>query len=74
MQIPALSSALEGMSRAETQFNRAAGDIDKSSKQNNIQTHSNNKTNLPTITVELIVFSKKNANSWLGYACVNNSL
>ena len=27
MQIPALSSALEGMSRAETQFNQAAGDI-----------------------------------------------
>jgi hypothetical protein len=27
VQIPALSSALEGMSRAETQFNRAAGDI-----------------------------------------------
>ena len=27
MEIPALSSALEGMSRAETQLNRAAGDI-----------------------------------------------
>ena len=27
MQVPALSSALEGMSRAETQFNKAAGDI-----------------------------------------------
>ena len=27
MQIPALSSALEGMSRAETQLNKAAGDI-----------------------------------------------
>jgi hypothetical protein len=27
VQIPALSSALQGMSRAETQFNKAAGDI-----------------------------------------------
>ncbi len=27
MQIPAMSSALEGMSRAETQLNQAAGDI-----------------------------------------------
>ena len=27
MQIPALSAALEGMSRAETQLNQAAGDI-----------------------------------------------
>jgi hypothetical protein len=27
VQIPALSSAMEGMSRAETQFNKAAGDI-----------------------------------------------
>ena len=27
MQIPALSSALEGMSRAETELNKAAGDI-----------------------------------------------
>ena len=27
MQIPALSSALEGMSRAETQLNKAASDI-----------------------------------------------
>jgi len=27
VQIPALSSALEGMSRAETQLNKAAGDI-----------------------------------------------
>lgn len=27
MQIPAMSSALEGMSRAETQLNRAASDI-----------------------------------------------
>jgi hypothetical protein len=27
VQVPALSSALEGMSRAETQFNRATGDI-----------------------------------------------
>jgi hypothetical protein len=27
VQVPALSSALEGMSRAETQFNKAAGDI-----------------------------------------------
>ena len=27
MQIPALSSALIGMSRAETQLNKAAGDI-----------------------------------------------
>ena len=27
MQIPALSSALEGMSRAETQLNKVSGDI-----------------------------------------------
>ena len=27
MQIPAISSALEGMSRAEVQLNKAAGDI-----------------------------------------------
>lgn len=27
MQIPAISSALEGMSRAETQLNKAASDI-----------------------------------------------
>jgi len=27
VQIPALSSALEGMARAETQLNKAAGDI-----------------------------------------------
>ena len=31
MQVPALSSALEGMSRAETQFNKAAGDIARAS-------------------------------------------
>ena len=30
MQIPAMSSALEGMSRAETQLNQAAGDIARS--------------------------------------------
>ena len=31
MQIPAMSSALEGMSRAETQLNQAASDIARSS-------------------------------------------
>ena len=31
MQIPALSSALEGMSRAETQLNKAAGAIARAS-------------------------------------------
>ena len=31
MQIPALSSALEGMSRAETQLNKAASDIARAS-------------------------------------------
>jgi len=30
VEIPALSSALEGMSRAETQLNRAANDIARS--------------------------------------------
>lgn len=30
MQIPALSSALDGMSRAETQLNKAAADIARS--------------------------------------------
>ena len=31
MQIPALSSALEGMSRADTQLNKAAADIARAS-------------------------------------------
>jgi len=30
VEVPALSSALEGMSRAETRFNQAAGDIARS--------------------------------------------
>jgi flagellar hook protein FlgE len=51
VQIPAMSSALEGMSRAETQLNQAASDIARSST---VQPASGDVVDLSTSMVALL--------------------